>query len=323
MAEGAEAAEAWTGVGIGLLMGAWALYRGAEALRSTELRFASPIVAVFGVNAIAYGLEFTPFEWAGSFTIVGVAFTAAAITAWRIGSPHPTAALKPAAVVLSIEALILSLSTLPVREYVVGAVLALGAEAVAAGLVTRRPYLVTLGPVAALAAWFVSLTAPTATLQWYTTPIALTLLAESDIVRWARNEADGDLEQDWVAGIELHLVEWAGIGLLVLTPLIQMFATESLGHGAIAFTSAAGLFLWALITGVRRRAIASLVLATVTSVLWIASAGAAASPPSAFFWIMIAGVGVSALLAMTLVESYRSRTGPLMSWIDRFLEDPA
>ncbi|NIS37016.1 MAG: hypothetical protein GWN73_41375, partial [Actinobacteria bacterium] len=89
----------------------------------------------------------------------------------------------------------------------------------------------------------------------------------------------------WVAQIDLHLVELTGVGLLVVTPLVLMFTTTTLGHGAAAFGWSAGLFLWALITGVGRRAIASLVLATVASVLWIASAGAAASPPTAFAWI--------------------------------------
>ena len=75
-----------------------------------------------------------------------------------------------------------------------------------------------------------------------------------------------------------------------------------------------------MVTRVRRRVVAALVLATVSAVLWVTAAAADSSPQSAFFWIITAGVGIASLLAIAMIESYRSRSGRVMSRIDQLME---
>jgi hypothetical protein len=313
MADAAPDPTAWIGTGIGIGCAAWATYRTADPAGGVELRATGAILAVLAVNAVAYGLEATPDAWSIIFTFLGLALTIASLAAWHARRIR-WQPLGIAAFLIAAEAVVVAASVWPRRDLILPALLAAGAESVAAGIILRRPLLVAAGPVAALAAWFTTFTEPVAAPEWYTTPIGLALLAEVEIGRWWRRHDTGSLDS-----MELAVAEVTGVGLLAIVPLTQMFSA-GLGHGAVAFGTAVALFVWGLVTGVGLRAISALVLATVTAVLWIAAVAAAASPPSAFLWIMIAGVGVAALLVMALVESYRSRTGHLMSWISRYVE---
>jgi hypothetical protein len=114
-------------------------------------------------------------------------------------------------------------------------------------------------------------------------------------------------------------MEWAGIGLLGLSPLAEMF-TGGILFGLVAFGYAAVLLVWAILTRIRRRVVAALVLATVAAVLTISTAAASAAPTSAFFWILAAGAGLAVMLTIGIVESYRSRSGAIMQRLDVLMQ---
>jgi hypothetical protein len=315
MAGNDTAAPIWTAVGAGLGLLAMAMVRGAAALNVSSLREFAAILVIGSVNAFAYGLEASSATLAIILVAVGLTATMLSLYVWRLDSTslsiHPLAIM---ATIASLEAAIVAASLLPRRDILVAAILALGVETIAAGITLNRPRLALIGPPVVFATWLVAVgDSIGGNPQWYTTPIALTVLAEVELARWARRIRALNL------GVtELLALEWAGVGLLILTPLTQMF-TDGVVYGVAAFAASVGLLIWAMLTRVRRRVISALVLATVSAVLWVTVA-ASVSAPSGRFWITTAGVGFAALFAIALIESYRSKSGRMMSRIDRLME---
>jgi hypothetical protein len=150
--------------------------------------------------------------------------------------------------------------------------------------------------------------------QWYTVPTALVLLAEVEILRKMRR--DSGRARDAADALAL---EWAGLGLLAAPSLVEMFTT-GLGFGLIALGIAATVLLWAIVTRVRRRAIASASLAVIAAAMLLVAAAAGAAPSSAFFWIVAAGVGFAVMLVAALIEAYRSRKGRTMARLNQLME---
>ena len=309
------AAPIWIAVGAGLGLLAMAMVRGAAALNISSLRELAAILAIGSVNAFAYGLEASSATLAIILVALGLTATVLSLYTWR---RNPTSlAIQPLTIVAtlaSLEAAIVAASTWPRRDVLVAAILALGVEIIAAGITLNLPRLALIGPPVVFATWLVAVGDSIGeNPQWYTTPIALTVLAEVELARWARRIRALNL------GVtELLALEWAGVGLLTLTPLTQMF-TDGVAYGVAAFAASVGLLVWAMLTRVRRRVISALVLATVSAVLWVTVA-ASVSAPSGRFWITTAGVGFAALFGIALIESYRSKSGRVMSRIDRLME---
>jgi hypothetical protein len=215
----------------------------------------------------------------------------------------------------NIEGLLLAAGLLPRRDLLVAVLLALGVQAVAIGLVLDRPFVLAFGPPLICIAWLgIATEAFSGTGQWYTAPVALTLLAEVEIGR--RSNRRGRVA---MSPSQLRMLEWAGIGILALSPLAEMF-TGGIVFGLLAFGYAAVILVWGVLTRIRRRVVAALVLATVAAALTISTAAANAAPTSAFFWIMAAGTGLAVMLTIGIVESYRSRSGAVMQRLDGLMQ---
>jgi len=274
------------------------------------------VVLVAAVAGLGYAVDASGAEMATAMIMLGVAATAGGLWLTR-SRPHskwrdPSALLG---VTATGAAVAFAVMALPDRGPIVLVLLGVGVQLIAAGIILERPVVLSLGPPVLLAAWLgVAGEAVAGRALWFTVPIALTLLAEVDVVRWTRRRA-----KQPVATTELLALEYLAIGLLGVVVLVEMFGTSAT-YALLGFLVAAGLLLWAAATRVRRRALAAGVLATVTAVLAIFAAAAAQAPPSAFFWIAAAGTGFAVMLSMAMVEAYRSKTGSVMLRFDQLME---
>jgi hypothetical protein len=306
----------WLAVSAGLALVALALARGAAPLAWPPMRELSGVVLVAAVAGLGHALNASGAEMAAATIMLGVAATAGGLrlTRNRPRSPwrNPSALLGVAATGAAVA---FAVTALPDRGPIVLVLLGVGVQLVATGIILEQPVVLSLGPPVLLAAWLgVAGEAVAGRALWFTVPIALTLLAEVDVVRWSRRRA----EQPSVT-TELLALEYAAIGLLGVVVLVEMFGTSA-AYALLGFLLAGGLLLWAAATRVRRRAVAAGVLATVTAVLAIFAAAAAQAPPSAFFWIAAAGTGFAVMLSMAVVEAYRSKTGSTMLRFDQLME---
>ncbi len=313
---GLDRTPAWLAVSVGLLVLAVALGRGARPLSWPVLRQLGSVVLVGAVVAFGYNLELSPPTMA-AFTIV-LAVTATSAALWLTRS-RPVAPwrdpLAVLAVMSTIAAVAYGVGALPDRGPIIAVLVGLGAELVATGIIFERPVIVSLGPPVLLAAWLgVAVEAAQGSALWYTVPLALTILAEVDVLRWNQR-----LGGQPTSSLEIVALEYGAIGLLASVVLIDMF-TSSAAYAGVGFALAAVLFVWAAASRVKRRAVASWVFATVTGVLAIFAAAATAAPPSASFWITAAGTGFAVMLSMALIEAYRSKSGSVMLRLDELME---
>ncbi len=165
-----------------------------------------------------------------------------------------------------------------------------------------------------LAVAFVLLIVDTAagSVQWYTLPFALVVLAEVEIVRLMWRDADPSVTDS------LMSVEWVGIALAVLPATVEIFV-RSLAAAGILLLVAVGLLLWAIVTRLRRRAVAAAVVAVGSSILVITAALAGPAPESAGLWISAAGLGFSVMSIAGVIEAARSRRGKVVRRIDELM----
>ena len=307
---------AWLAVSVGLALVSLALARGAAPLAWPPMRQLSGVVLVAAVAGLGYAVDASGAEMATAMIMLGVAATAGGL--WLTWSRPDSKWRNPSAllgVTATGAAVAFAVMGLPDRGPIVLVLLGVGVQLIAAGIILERPVVLSLGPPVLLAAWLgVAGEAVAGRALWFTVPIALTLLAEVDVVRWTRRRA-----KQPVATTELLALEYLAIGLLGVVVLVEMFGTSAT-YALLGFLVAAGLLLWAAATRVRRRALAAGVLATVTAVLAIFAAAAAQAPPSAFFWIAAAGTGFAVMLSMAMVEAYRSKTGSVMLRFDQLME---
>jgi hypothetical protein len=307
----------WFAVAAGTALLAAAAARGSDVLAVPRSRETAALASLASLTMAAYAAEATSEVVVAGALVLGLAATVAALLVWRSGRDEsawvgPLAALGVAA---GLEAAVVAGVTWPRRDLLAVALLALGGQAAAAGLTTRRAGLLRLAPALVLAAWLVMAAESLAgNAQWYTAPVALTLLAEVEIARWHRRRS-----RSVSSTRELLVLEWAGIAVLAGVPLTYLF-TRGLGSALVATGLAIGLFVWGLITQVRRRVVAAAALATGTAVLTIAAAVAGQAPASAAFWILVVGIGFAVMLVVAVVEGYRSRTGRVVQRFDQLAQ---
>jgi hypothetical protein len=306
----------WLAVAAGTALLAVGAARGSDVLAVRRSREAAVLASLASLTMAAYAVEAPDAAVVAAALVLGLAATLAALLRWRSGTVSawvgPLAALGVAA---GLEAAAVAATAWPRRDLLAIALLALGVQAAGAGLTTRRTGLLTLAPGLALAAWLVTFAESLAgNAQWFTAPVALTLLAEVEIARWHRQRA-----RLVPSTRELLMLEWAGVAVLALVPITYLF-TRGLGSALVAIAFSVGLFVWGVVSQVRRRVIAAAALATGTAVLTIAAAVAGQAPESAVFWILVVGIGFAVMLVVAVVEGYRSRTGRLVQRFDRLAQ---
>jgi hypothetical protein len=291
------------------------LARGASPLRIGLLRESSAITSLLAVNLAVDTADLSQTVIAIAVILLAVGASFSSLWLWR--RRRAAAWMTPLAVLAAaanVETVYFAIQALPDRAMAVAVLLSIGSQAVALGVTRNLPWALAVGPPAAALAFVLSLgESVSGSAQWYTVPIALVILAEVEILRATRRAAGGGQGEDAV------LLEWVGIGLLAAPALVEMF-TSSLVYGLGAFGVAGAMLIWAIVTKVRRRAVAAASIAIATAVLIIFAAAAGAAPQSAVFWILAGGIGLAVMLVAALVEAYRTRRGQMMVRVDQLME---
>jgi hypothetical protein len=171
------------------------------------------------------------------------------------------------------------------------------------GIVLRSNAALVFAPLFACTAWIVfAADALAGSAQWYTVPIGLTLLV---VVALVRRDARGRGRDPSAASVVA--LEMVGIAFVVGAALVQS-VTTSLVYTAVALALGLAIGAWGVVTKVRRRVAAGVAIVVAAMVLLVALPLVQLLPAwsSALLWACIAGVGILALLAATLLEQGRS-----------------
>ena len=302
-----------TGIAPGSAMAALAAARGAAMLPIGGLREGSAIGLLASLTALAYGLGASgglPVAVTLAAAVVGSAVLV------RFGPDRSMAWVRPIewfVIAANVEAAAIALAMLPATQAITAVFLTSGVQAALVGLARRHGPLLALSPPL-LAVAFVLLIADTAagSVQWYTLPFALVVLVEVEIVRLMWRDADPSVTDSLIT------VEWVGIALAVLPAVVEIFV-RSLAAAGILLLVAVGLLLWAIVTRLRRRAVAAAVVAVGSSILVITAALAGPAPESAGLWISAAGLGFSVMSIAGVIEAARSRRGKVVRRIDELM----
>ncbi|HSJ83812.1 MAG TPA: hypothetical protein VLA91_08320, partial [Acidimicrobiia bacterium] len=292
------------------------LARAAVPLALARLRETSMVTGLATINVLANASGWEQTLFAVGLVVLAVTTTLASLWIWRVAPDSVwVGALVVLALVTNIETFLLAIATWPARALLVAVLLSVAAQALAIGIVRSRPDMLAISPPAIAAAFILGVAESiSGSAQWYTIPIALVLLSEVEILRAVRRAGEGETQ-----GWDVIVLEWAGIGLLAGPGLVEMF-TNRLAFGLIPFAMAVAILLWAIVSRVRRRAIAAASIAVVSAVLLLFAAAAEAAPASAVFWILAAGIGISVMLVAGLLEAYRSRRGQAMARVGVLME---
>ena len=176
-------------------------------------------------------------------------------------------------------------------------------QAAAVGSTLRSLAIQALSPVLACTAWLVfAADSLTGDVQWWTTPVGLALLVIVGL--WRRDRMR--LGQP-AASPEIVAVEFVGEGLLVGAWLALM-VTESPSYVLPAVMLGAGIAVWGVITRVRRRVMSGVAVVLTATVLLVAVPLLNLLPEwrGAGLWVLIAGVGIAAMLVAGLMEQGRA-----------------
>ena len=253
------------GAAVGLAVIAFASARAASPLSFPLLRIVAVVAGLLSLTAAADALSVSD----RSLTI-SLAVASAGASLWylqhgrsRPGSPW-IAPLLTLAAASSVEAgAFVTVSSGDRRLWALLAV-TVGLLAIAYGVVNVRLEILALGPpFIGIGALLTTVDAAAGSAQWATIPIALVLLAEVEIIRASEREP---------SRAALVALEWSGLALLAAPPLVEMF-TRGILLGLTGFAVAGAVLIWAIVSRVERRAIASAALVLVTAVLMIVGGG--------------------------------------------------
>jgi hypothetical protein len=200
---------------------------------------------------------------------------------------------------------------LPDVALLVPALAVAGVQAAVLGVVTRRIEILTAAPVLLCASWLTFASdALAGNPEWFTVPIGITLLVIEAILRAAverRGERPGPPA--------IVAVDLVGMAFVVGAALVQTVAT-SLWYGVVAVVLGALLATWGVVTRVRRRAAFGAGTVLVALVLLIGlplgdialTSNEDGTPfEGPVLWLVIAGIGLIAIMAAAFLEQGRRR----------------
>ncbi len=176
-------------------------------------------------------------------------------------------------------------------------------QAAAVGSALRVVWVQMLAPVLACCSWLTfAAEALTGNAQWVTVPIGLAILVIVGL--WRRDRAARGTP---VASTEIVAVESVGIAFLVGASFIQA-VTISIAYAVLALALGLAIAGWGLATRVRRRLLAGVLVILAGAVLLIAVPLVQLLPSwgGAGLWILIAGIGILAVLVATFLEQGRT-----------------
>lgn len=175
-------------------------------------------------------------------------------------------------------------------------------QAAAVGSALRVVWVQMLAPVLACASWLAfAAESLTGNAQWSTVPVGLAILVIVGL--WRRDRATRGTS---VASTEIIVVESVGIAFLVGASFVQA-VTISIGYAVLAMALGLAIAGWGLVTRVRRRLLAGVLVMLAGAVLLVAVPLVQLLPSwgGAGLWILIAGMGILAVLVATFLEQGR------------------
>jgi hypothetical protein len=304
------------GIATGLGLLAIAAGRGAQPLDAPVLREASGLIALAALASFLHGSNVGTTGSATAMLIVAAGATVAILqVAARREDPVWLPALQWLAAAANLIAAGFAVSTAPQRPLIAAVLLAGGIQSIAIGIGLNRLALLAAGPPAIGVAFVLTVAeAVSGSVQWYTTPLALVILTEVEVVRLHRG-SDSQL----LTTPQLAALEWSGIMLIAVPAIVEMFFRGPFA-GLVLFLVAALLLLWGILTRIRRRAVAAAAVAAGSAVMMVSSALTLGAPDSAGFWIIAVGLGFATMSTAGIVEASRSRHGRLVQRFDRLMD---
>jgi len=181
-------------------------------------------------------------------------------------------------------------------------------QAAAYGVALRRLGLRLCAPVLAWLAWAVhAADAFGGVVVWYTVPVGLATLCVVELWRADRRRRGLQTAEPALAALDL-----AGITFLVAASFVAAF-TSAVWHALLAAGIGVLVFLWSVVTRVRRRLLAgaTIVLAGLVVAVLLPLAAVVPAWGGAALWVAVAVVGLLVVLAATFLERGRTavRTG--------------
>jgi hypothetical protein len=183
-------------------------------------------------------------------------------------------------------------------------------QAAAVGIVLRNSRVEMLSPVLACAAWLVfSSQAMGDNAQWVTVPLGLAILTVVELWRQDRKQRGGRL-----AATEIVVLELTGVAFLVGAALVQT-VTVAVAYAALAAVLGLAVISWGVLTRVRRRLAAGalIVLASLVLLIAVPLVGLMPAWQGAALWVLIAAVGLVALLIASFLEQGKAAAHKGMS----------
>jgi hypothetical protein len=204
-------------------------------------------------------------------------------------------------VALAAGAIMVAVGSLPTHDskVLVPGLAAAALQAAAVGIVLRITRVEMLSPVLACAAWLMFSSGATGdNAQWVTVPLGLAILTVVELWRQDRKQRDRRL-----AAIEILVLELAGVAFLVGAALVQT-VTVSVAYAALAATLGLAVIGWGVLTRLRRRLATGALIVLKSFVLLIAVPLVGLIPAwrGAALWVLIAAVGLVALLVASFLE---------------------
>lgn len=201
-----------------------------------------------------------------------------------------------------VAALCVALVGSPDASLLVPVVAVSAVQAASGGVVLRSVGLQVTAPLLACLAWLLAVASPARAPEWYTIAVGLSLLVVVAI--WRRDRRGRGLDP---AASEVVVLEVAGIAFVVVASLVRAVSAGP-AHAAVAVGLGLLVAVWGVVTRVRRRLAAGVVVVVVAVVLLVAVPLVRLLPSwgGAGGWLMMAGAGLVAVLAATMME--RSRT---------------
>ena len=300
-----EVAPSWL-VSAGLLLVAVALLAGAAPLAQAWLR---GLGMAFGVASVVEVLQAGHAGSGAQVAVLAVLSAVSAVLSLSLSPSPPVRRLaetwqKPflvlgvAFALGSIAVAVGSGSNYDVMLLVPG-LAASALQAAAVGVVLRNTVVQMLSPVLACASWLVfSSEAMDDNPQWITVPMGLATLTVAELWRQDRKQHGGR-----VAVTEIVVLELAGVGLLVGAAFVQA-VTEAVVYAVLSAALGLAVTGWGVVTKVRRRVAAGAltVLASVVVLVAVPLVGLLPSWEGAGLWVLIAAVGLVALLVASFLE---------------------
>jgi len=308
----ADATPSWP-VATGLLLVAAALVTGAGPLAQTWMRgLGMAFGAVSVVEALQAGHAGTGVQTA----VLAVLSTVCAVLSLSlfVGQRAQTWQRPPLAlgVAFAAGAIMVAVGSVPTYDsmLLVPGLAASAIQAAAVGIVLRNTRVEMLSPVLACAAWLVfSSGAMGDNAQWVTVPLGLAILTVVELWRQDRKQRGGRL-----AATEIVVLELTGVALLVGAAFVQT-VTVAVAYAALAAILGLAVIGWGVLTRVRRRLAAGalIVLASLALLIAVPLVGLMPAWQGAALWVLIAAVGLVALLIASFLEQGKAAAHKGMS----------